>query len=497
MMRFLTTTSLALVTCLGMTLASVTDAEAQRAPRGGDSAPAPAEGRQFSAANGEAVSNAQELMKSGSYGAAISALNGALGGQLNAYERSIIHQMLGSSYYEQNNFAQAIQNFESAISSGGLLPNEADQLRVNIAQLLIGNGQFARGAQMLEDYLRRGGTPNPKYDEYIMQAWVQSENYSRALPYAEKWFRNSSPRERKHYDLLNFLYNNLNMPGKQADIVKEMINRWPNDKQLWDAWASMLATGGREQEAFEVTKMLYIGGALNSEQDLSKVVQYYSFYDMPYQAAQILQKEMNAGRLPRTTERMVQLSNLLRQAREYKAAIPVLEQAASQAGTSKLYADLGEALYNEGQCDKAESAFKQAISKGYDAGKSWFFIGECRYKQAQAIERPSCQVVDAGNLASTEWAKARDYAVDAFRQIPGNSRQGSGAREWAEFVKNDASGLVKRCEHEGTVERDLCFVIIEAAYENEVFAGGFKLEGDDAKCEAFKAEFDSKYRRAK
>ena len=136
--------------------------------------------RQFSAATGERVAAAQEQMKAGQYGAAISSLQGALnsGEQLVPYERSIIHQMLGQSYYEQNNNSQAISNFESAISAGGLLPNESESLRVNIAQLLIGDGQYARGAQMLEDYLARGGQRKPQYDEYIMQAWVQRDRKS-------------------------------------------------------------------------------------------------------------------------------------------------------------------------------------------------------------------------------------------------------------------------------------------------------------------------------
>jgi len=256
------------------------------------------EGRQFGAKAGAIVNEALQFINSNQHSAAIGKLNEAIAiPELNAYERSTVYQMMGASYYETNNYGQAISSFENAINAGGLLPNESSALRVNIAQLLIANGSYAQGAQMLENYLNRGGQQKPQYTEMLVQAWVQSDNYSKALPWAEKWFNSASPKERKHFDLLNFLYNNLRMPGKQADIVRQMINRWPEDKTLWDAWASMLANGGREQEAFEVTKMLYLGGALNSEADLMKVVQYYSFYDMPFQAAQILERELNAGRI--------------------------------------------------------------------------------------------------------------------------------------------------------------------------------------------------------
>jgi predicted Zn-dependent protease len=204
---------------------------------------------------------------------AVNALKNALNlPDLNPYERSTMYQMLGQYSYELDRAVEAQQYFENAISAGGLLPNEIGNIKVVIAQLMIGNGQYREGAQRLENYLNSGGQQKPQYIDLLVNAWVQAEDYNRALPWAEKWFNAARPKERKHFDLLNFLYNNLGMQGRQADIVKEMIGRWPEDKTLWDAWASMLANGGREQEAFEVTKMLYLGGALNDEADLLKVV---------------------------------------------------------------------------------------------------------------------------------------------------------------------------------------------------------------------------------
>ena len=452
----------------------------------------PTEGRQFSAKAGEVVNEALQLINSDQHSAALSKINEALAiSPLNAYERSTIYQMQGASFYELNQYGPAISAFENAINAGGLLPQEAGSLRVNIAQLLIANGQYAEGARRLENYINRGGQQKPQYVEMLTQAWVQSENYSKALPWAEKWFNQASPKERKHFDLMNFLFNNLGMQGRQADIVKQMINRWPEDKTLWDAWASMLANGGREQEAFEVSKMLYLGGALSSDQDLMKVVQYYSYYDMPYQAAQILEKEMNASRITRTPDKMVQLSSLFRQAREYKRAIPVLEQAAASSGQAKLFADLGEAYYNEGQCAKAEDAFKNAINRGYDAGKSWMLIATCRYEGTQKQERINCQMTDA-QKAVAPITKSRENAVAAFSQVPNSSREGGNAKKWISFIKAEGEAVQRRCEFELSVEKELCFQMIKQGYDAEVFVGEFKV--DDEKCLQFKEEYDNKFR---
>ena len=467
-------------------------APAATAQRGGD-APAQTEGRQFGSKSGAVVNEALTLMNSNQYGAAISKLNEAISMDLNAYERSTTMQMMGTAYYEMENYPQAISSFENAINAGGLLSKESTALRVNIAQLLIASGRNTEGATMLENYLNQGNPSKPAYVDMLVGAWVQAEDYRRALPWAEKWFRAASPKERKHFDLLNFLYNNLGMTGKQADIVKQMLQRYPEDITLWNTWASMLSNGGREDDAFEVKKMLYLGGALKTESEIMQIIQYYSFYEMPYQAAQILEREMNAGVVSKSTDRLIQLSDLLRQAREYKKAIPILQQAAAGAGSGKVYAQLGEALYNDAQCDKAEEAFKQSINLGYNRGKAWMLIATCRYEESQAQERIDCKWSDE-QKANAPRTKMRDVADNAFSQVPGSSSESRSAVKWRQFIKAEAQAVENRCIFEANVEKELCFVEIKQAYAAQVFKGGDFILANPQKCEPFVPEYDSIYR---
>jgi len=473
---------------------SVDDAYAQRAKRNNPQAEEPIEGRQFGAKAGEIVNEALTEITEERHSAALAILAKALAlPDLNPYEKATIHQMQGGSYYALDQYPASIQAFENAIASGGLLPKEKSSLRISIAQLLIGDGQFVKGAQMLEDWNRNGGELKDTHVEMLWQAWSQADRYNRALPWAERWFNEANPKERKHFDLLNFMYNQLNMPAKQADIVKQMINRWPQDKNLWDAWASMLANGGREQESFEVTKMLYLGGALKTQQDLEKVVQYYSYYDMPYQAAEILERELNANRIKQTPDKLVQLSDLFRQAREYKRAIPALERAASSSGKAKLYADLGEALYKENQCGKAEVAFKKAMSLGYDQGKSWMLIASCRYDDAATETRIKCPYTDAKDK-SAPWAVKRTSAIAAFDNVPSSSRESRNSRKWKTFIVAEKGAVKRRCIFEADVEWQNCRDDIARAYKAEFLKGEFKIS--EQKCEKHLARFDKEFRRS-
>lgn len=456
---------------------------------------APVEGRQFSANAGEKVNEALQMLNANNSAGAANVLTTLLnsGTTLNPYEKSTIYQMLGQAYNDTDRTGEALRAFQSAIDAGGLLPNEVDNIKVVIAQLMIVNGQYREGATALERYLSQGGQEKPAYVELLVQAWVEAEDYRKALPWAEKWFNRASPKERKHFDLLNFLYNNLGMPGKQADIVKQMIQKWPEDKTLWDSWASMLGNGGREQDAFEVNKMLYLGGALTSEQDIKKVIQYYSFYEMPYQAAQILEREMRSGRISRSADNLEELSKYYRTAREYKKAIPIIEEAAKQSNSAKLYAALGEAYYNEGDCGKAEQSFGQAISRGYDAGKSWMQVANCIYDSTQSAARLDCSMTDE-QMDGAPITRIRAKAIQAFQKVPSGSRESRNARKWIKFVSEERDAVERRCEFERNVERELCYSKIKLEYDNIVFAGGeFAL--DDENCLQYKADYDETYVR--
>ena len=152
---------------------SVDDANAQRAKRNNQQAEEPIEGRQFGAKAGEIVNEAQTEIAEERHSAGLAILAKALAlPDLNPYEKATIYQMQGGSYYALDQYPASIQAFENAIASGGLLPKEKSSLRVSIAQLLIGDGQFVKGAQMLEDWNRNGGQLKDTHVEMLWQAVV-------------------------------------------------------------------------------------------------------------------------------------------------------------------------------------------------------------------------------------------------------------------------------------------------------------------------------------
>lgn len=192
--------------------------------------------RQFSRKVGKATVEAMNLSNNQKYELALEKLESLLKKKkLSPYERSTISQMRGRAYYNLGEFRFAIEAFENAIKAGGLLDSERNALRITIAQLHISNEDYQRGAELFEQLERDGHTLKQKQVEQVLNAWIQAENYERALPWAERWFETGNPKERKYYDLLDFLYNHLDLKDKRRNLHLVMAEKWPNDSSFQDA----------------------------------------------------------------------------------------------------------------------------------------------------------------------------------------------------------------------------------------------------------------------
>lgn len=238
-----------------------------------------------------------QLIRAGDYDAALSQIDKTLQNpSLTSYEKATLLQMKGQAHYQLNQYQETIQAFEDAISSSGLLKSKTSQLRLTIAQVLISEGEYQRGAEMMEQWGRAGNEFKPIHVHQIMDAYIQGQHYELALPWAERWFQDARPKVRKHYDLLNFLYNNLGQNEKQIETIKAMAERWPDDKTLSDSLASLYARNGQEREAFEVTRKYYLTGLkTHTENEILILVKYHSHYNMPHEAARILDEEIEKG----------------------------------------------------------------------------------------------------------------------------------------------------------------------------------------------------------
>ncbi|MGF1462115.1 MAG: tetratricopeptide repeat protein [Maricaulaceae bacterium] len=405
--------------------------------------------RSFSAAIGEIVLKAQELLEAEDWAAALVELDNALSRQPSPYEASVIYNLRGRAHFDGDDIPAAISDFQRSIATGALLPNEARDLRLTLGQFLIAEERYDEGIELMERALREGAQDNDRLRLLLATAYAQADRYREALPHARRAFELALPKERKHYDFLNYLFSQLDMPKERAELLEEMLDLYPKDRQIWTSIAALKAVAGLEREAFEVNKLMYLNGMVQDERDIIRLIDYYSFFEVPYQGAVIMEREMNSGRIERNFKHLEKLANLWRQAREYDKAIPVLEAAAQAASDGSVYEKLGEAYYSEGEYADAEDALRKAIDRGVsDPGNLWVLIGNTRYERDD-----------------------RQGAINAFQQGTQYGPSRRTARGWIQFINGEIEAEQARVEFERNVLKEECEITIERAQRDLVISG--------------------------
>ncbi|MFS2317385.1 tetratricopeptide repeat protein [Maricaulis sp. D1M11] len=439
-------TTAVLAVAVSLAGVAVTDADAQRRRNNNQeqSEEEAAAERTFSAAIGQIVLDAQTAQGEERFADSITLLNQALGNSdINPYERSVSLQMRGRAYFETDRTALALRDWEGAIETGAMLPSEIVNLRVNIGQLYIIEENYDAGIRSFELAIQAGAEMTAPLSKMLAQAYAQAERYRDGLVHAERFWSllPTAERQRGDYMLMLFFYQQLDDIPNQMRIVEAMVGRWPDDKRNWTSYASLLAQVGRESDAFEANKVMYLNGMLTESRELVRIAQYYSFYEYPFRGAVILERELNAGRVERNRENLSLLANMWRQSREWERAVPVLRQLAQLTGAGPDWEKLGEAHYQLKQLAEAETAFQEALERGglNRPGTTWTLLGNVRYELGQ-----------------------RQSAIQAFQQgtsYPYSRRTASG---WVNFVRNEIQGEINRAARREQIFRDECRLNVDA-----------------------------------
>lgn len=365
---------------------------------------------EFTSKNGQLYLAAEnELLVNDNPAGALAKLNELRAQPMNCYEEGAALRLSAAVKVETNDYPGAIRDLEALVRSGNVPASEIGQTYYNISQLHMSTENLPEALRYMNLWMQNGGQPNRTQKWQLAVLYHKADNNREALRWAEEVFRQDGPNaEREVYDFLIYLYDQTGQLAKKAQLLETLLQRNPNERRLWDAVAGDLFQAGDQRRAFEVQKAMYLGGILQTEDELMRIVNFYNQFDVPYQAARTLEKEMNAGNISKTYERMELLANLYQVAREFERAIPVIREAAQMRNSGEMYERLGRSYAELKDWENTESSLLRALEVGgvKDPGTVWVLIGQSRYERDDV-----------------------EGAIEAFRNA-----NNSGGRGWLSFI---------------------------------------------------------------
>lgn len=379
-------------------------------------AQAACEETQFSSKTGQLYLDAENAYVAEDFAGAKAKLTQLKGMALNCYERGAVIRLSAAVNVQNGDYAGAANDLEEAINTGGITGEDAVKTYYQIAQLYLQMDDRNKAVTYLERWIAAGANPDKNQSMQLAVLYNELGNKNEAIRWLEHLLRIVPNADKQTIDFAVYLYNETGQKTKLADfLMNKVIPRFASEKKYWEVMAGLYYEANQDRKAFEVTKAMYVAGLLQTENEVMRIVNFYNQFNAPYEAARTLEKEMNAGRVKETPEKLETLANLYQVAREYDRAIPVIQKFARATNSGQAYERLGRSYFELKKYDDADQALRKALDLGNmkEPGYAWILIGQMYHEQGE-----------------------RSKAREAFRNAT-KLRGGQGGNSWIAFMNSE------------------------------------------------------------
>jgi len=286
---------------------------------------------------------------------------------LNSYELANVHNFYAYIYYSQQKHPEAIRAYEKVLAQPGLPGAMETGTRYSLAQLYVATADWKRAAAMLESWFRIAEEPAPEAWMLLAQTNYQIGEYERALGNIDKGMaearrRGMAPKE-NWYLLARMISYDKGDLRRTASVLEVLARQWPRK----DYFVQLSAIHGElkdEPRQLAAMEVAYLAGWLDDERELVNMAYLYLGADMPWKAARVLEKGLEAGKVEAGAKNLELIGIALRQARENRHAIVYLERAAALAGDAEMWARLANLQLDEDASEQAVEAARKALAMG-------------------------------------------------------------------------------------------------------------------------------------
>lgn len=300
----------------------------------------------------------------------------------NEYEAAQLYQRAAFVQYNLDNMPSAIDYFKKTVNQSPNIPESLEtQLLYQIAQLLTSQEDY-KGAL---DYFARweGMCPTNVPDDYYYyraQIYYQLNDKQNALKEITRGIdivegKGNIPKE-AWYKLQFAIYVD-NEDYKRGEAVAEKLAVNYTDAKIVAQLASIYGMNGKEDRQTALMDALHQAGALNRESEFRNLAYLYMSAEVPFLAANVLNKGLDSKAMPRNSKNLETLGSAFTQAQEAAKATPVMEEAAKKSDSGKIYATLAAVYLNSDDYKKAVSAARKALNKGglRSEGEMYLYMG--------------------------------------------------------------------------------------------------------------------------
>jgi tetratricopeptide (TPR) repeat protein len=341
-----------------------------------------------------------------------------------SYLRSVLNQALAQVEWSRENYDAALKYFEKAVELDALPDQAHFALMYQIAQLYFMQERYREALDKLELWFCKSPGDKITSSAWVLKAsiYAQQENYAETLKAIDFAIgMDDDPRE-QWYQLKLASHYELEQYPQAAQTLELIITHWPEEKTYWIQLSQIYFKLKQDEKALAVIALAYRKTLLDKQGDITYLSNLYSNSDLPFRAAQVLEKGIKDGVVEPTRVHWTAVADSWYAAEELENSLLAYEIAGGASDDGKIDLRRGYILVDLERWPDALKALQDALGKGglteREAGQAYLLRGMTQF--------------NLGNFdsASADWVKAGRY-----------DRTRDAARQWMNHLREERQRL--------------------------------------------------------
>lgn len=307
------------------------------------------------------------------------------------YDKAYVSRFVAVMYATKGDAVKAIDYLKQAV--GPDILNEVDHSEALklLADLQMQEKQYKEALKNYYSWMEFTGKSEGNTWVKIGQAHMELKQLDKVIVPADKAIVAYGDKQNQNpYVLKIQSYYERKMYPEAVEVLETVLQLFPENKTWWTQLGMFYLLVEDYQKGLAVLELAYKQGFLDKESQIKTLASLYSSNDIPFKAAQLLEKHIESGLVKRDDKNLFSLANAYHAAQHIKTAAKYYGEIAKMTNASKHYRKQGMLLKQDEQFKPAIVALKKAIELGEkDAGRIHMSIAESHfyleeYKQAYA-----------------------------------------------------------------------------------------------------------------
>ena len=312
---------------------------------------------------GDYLRRAENLVANKKYDTAIELLTYHYNREgLTKTEKATLALNIAFIYRQKDSSTASLAWFQKALDNPGLDYNQYLLALYNQAQIHIEEGRLKKGVALLKQWFSLNPRPHPSSYILLAHTYYLKQQLPLALQYVEQSLSLVAEPKESWLSFPVAIHIKQKNYKKARPYLEQLVALYPSRAAHWKQLAGVYMYLNQSKKALITLDMANKMGHLKTESEWGNLAVLYIDQGQPYQSAQLLEKKIKEGRVPKDLKNLELLAEAFYLARERSLSLDYLKIAGQKASDYKFFVKYGQRLLSEEKWTEAESAFKQALA---------------------------------------------------------------------------------------------------------------------------------------